>query len=139
MANRVYVIFDPSTDPDCMEQLLSWDAGGNWEFVCPDPVGPVDADSVGPIHAQRRELIEGARYALVLIGAEANKRRADHTHIGKRNWMNWEIAESIATRTRIAAVKLDWHNTAPDELAGTHASWARGFREEPIFTALENA
>lgn len=140
MANqRVYVSYDPTEDSACREELLSWAEGSGWEFLFPEPATGAPDEDIESNRDARVTLIGDTRYTLVLVGGNANQRHPLHARIGGRNWMNWEIEESIRGRNRVAAVKLDWSNTSPDALAGTHASWARGFRKEALFDALENA
>jgi hypothetical protein len=137
---RVYVALDWARDSDRRAELESWGPESDWEFVfCNATAGEVTAENVEAVKATALQTLKTCRYTLVLVGEGANQRDRSSRLLGFRNWMNWEVEESISNRNRICAVKLEWMNTSPDTLANTHATWAQRFEKEFVLRALRDA
>lgn len=97
------------------------------------------SDNISTIKAGLTRRINNSQYTLVIIGKEANKRHPDSKAIGHKNWINFEIAQSIKNGNKLVAVKLDRDYESPEELLSAGATWAMTFKQDPIIRALNEA
>jgi hypothetical protein len=141
MAKRkVFVSFDFDNDRKYKYLLEAWDANPNFEFEFNDTTShEIKSKDVGRVKAALTARINNARYTLVIIGSEANKRHKDADQIGLKNWINFEIHQSKLNKNRLVGVKIDQSYESPDELIGAEASWARSFKEDVILKALNDS
>jgi len=137
---KVFVSFDYENDRHYKYLLEAWDANPDFGFVFADATpNEIDSDNVGRVKAALTAKINSATHTLVIVGKEANKLHKDHDLIGFRNWINFEVHQSVERGSRIAAVKLDKSFDSPEELIGVGAAWAFSFEEESIIDALNEA
>lgn len=140
MKPKVFVSFDYDNDKHYKFLLEAWNANPKFEFVFNDATPQeIDSTNVGRIKAALTSKIKDATHTLVIIGQYANYPHRSRSLIGYKNWINFEVRQSIEYRKKIAAIKLDRLFESPDELAGVNASWAYTFKEDDIIRALENA
>lgn len=137
---KVFVSFDYDNDKQYKYMLEAWNANPHFDFVFSD-VTPdeIDTYNVGRIKAALTTKINSATHTLVIVGKEANKVHRNQHLIGFRNWINFEIHQSKINGNRIAAVRLQSFYEPPEELNGTRVSWALGFKEDLIMSALNLA
>lgn len=140
MKPKVFVSFDYDNDKHYKYLLEAWNENPKFEFVF-DDITPreIDSTNVGRIKATLTSKIKEATHTLVIIGEYANFPHHNRSFIGYKNWINFEIHQSIEYGKRIAAIKLDRTYESPDELLNANASWAYSFTEENIIKALEQA
>ena len=137
---NVFVSFDWDNDKHYKFLLQAWDANPSFDFVFSDKTpGEVNSDNIGRIKAALTAKIKSATYTLVIVGKEANKQHKDHALIGFKNWINFEVHQSVENGNKMAAVKIDKSYESPVELLGVGASWAMSFEEESIIKALNEA
>lgn len=137
---RVYVAFDYTNDKHYKYLLEAWDENKNMNFVFDDrSAHEIKSDNIPTIKAGLTKRIKDASYTLVIIGKEANKRHPDSEEIGHKNWINFEIAQSIQYGNKLVAVKLDRAYEPPEELLSAGASWAMSFTQDAIIKALNKA
>lgn len=137
---KVFVSFDYENDKRYKFLLQAWDANKQFEFSFADQSArEINSNNVGRVKAGLTRRINSAKYTLVIIGKEANKRHQDYRLIGYRNWINFEIAKSKANRNKLVAVKINKTYESPEELLGSGASWAMAFTENAIVKALNKA
>lgn len=136
----VFVSFDYDNDRQYKYLLEAWNANPKFQFVFNDETpDEIDTYNVGRIKAALTVRIRAATHTLVIIGRFANSPHPKRHLIGYRNWINFEVAQSIAAGNRIAAIKLDRSFESPEELQGAQAAWAMAFDQAPIIRALEQA
>lgn len=136
----VFVSFDYENDKNYKFLLQAWDANKNFDFLFADRSSrEINSNNVGRVKAGLTQKINSAKYTLVIVGKEANKRHKDYKLIGYRNWINFEVARSKDNRNKLVAVKIDKTYNSPEELLGAGAEWAMSFKEEPIVDALNRA
>lgn len=140
MKSKVFVSFDYDNDKHYKYLLEAWNKNPKFEFVFEDGTPKeIDSYNVGRIKAALTLKIKAASHTLVIVGEHANDRHSKSSLIGYRNWINFEVSQSVAQGNRIAAVKLDRTYTSPEDLLGVNASWAFSFTENNIIKALEDA
>jgi hypothetical protein len=140
MAPNVFVSFDWDNDRHYKFLLEAWHANPLFTFSFTDGTSSeINTNDVGRIKAALTAKINAATYTLVLVGKEANKRHRLSAEIGFKNWINFEVNRSKLARNRLVAVKLDRMNESPEELLGADATWAMGFSEQAIISALRGA
>lgn len=136
----VFVSFDYDNDKHYKYLLEAWNENPRFEFVFDDATPEeINSSNVGRIKAALTSKIKDATHTLVIVGEHAN---APHRHrdlIGYKNWINFEVRQSINLAKRIAAVKLDRTFESPEELLGSRVAWAYSFTEEGILKALDEA
>ena len=136
----VFVSFDYDNDKHYKYLLEAWDANNDFDFVFSDATpSEINSDDVGRVKAALTTKIKNATYTLVIVGEEANKLHEDYELIGFRNWINFEIYQSVENDNKIVAVKLDRNYESPEELIGVGAFWAMSFNEDAIIKALNEA
>lgn len=137
---KIFISFDWDNDKRYKFLLSAWDASGDFDFSFSDQTSTeIDSDSIPVVKAGLTRKINQATCTIVIVGAHANTRHADHAEIGYKNWLNFEVAKSKANGNRLVAVKLDNSNTAPDELYNSGAAWASSFTEAAINAAIAKA
>lgn len=137
---KVFVSFDYENDRHYKYLLDAWDSNKNLEFLFNDcSSDEIHSDSVSKVKEHLTKRINNTTYTLVIVGKHANDWHPDCNEIGYRNWINFEIARSVANGNKIIAVKLDRSYTSPDELYGCNANWAMSFSQDSIIKALNNS
>jgi len=138
--HTVFVSFDYENDRRYKHLLEAWHANPRFQFVFEDGT-PVEINSlnVGRVKAALTSKIKDATHTLVIVGQHSNERHRHSDLIGYKNWINFEIAQSISLRKRIAVIKLDRSYQNPDELSQARPSWAYSFTEENVIKALNEA
>jgi hypothetical protein len=137
---KVFVSFDFENDRHYKYLLEAWHANPQFEFVFEDGTPrEINSSNVGRVKAALTAKINAATHTLVIVGKHSNDPHPNRGLIGYRNWINFEVAQSIAAGNRLAAVKLDRLNESPEELLGANAEWALSFTEDNIIRALNNA
>ena len=140
MKPKVFVSFDYDNDKHYKFLLEAWNENPKFEFVFDDGTPQeIDSTNVGRIKAALTSKIKEATHTLVIIGKDANSPHRNRNLIGYKNWINFEVHQSIEHRKRIAAIKLVRTYESPDELLNAKAAWAYSFTEENIIKALEEA
>lgn len=139
-SKKVFVSFDYENDKHYKYLLEAWDANPDFDFVFSDVTpSEIDSNNIGRIKAALTVKINSATHTLVIIGKEANKTHKDHSLIGYRNWINFEIHQSKLNRNKLVAVKIERDFESPEELAGANIAWAMSFNEDAIIKALNQA
>lgn len=137
---KVFVSFDFDNDKQYKYILEAWDANPNFEFEFNDATShEIKSKDVSRVKAALTIKINSAKYTLVIVGKEANKRHEDAALIGYKNWINFEIAQSKSNGNKLVGVKIDKSYESPDELIDAGASWAMSFAENAILKALNDA
>lgn len=137
---KVFVSFDYTNDKHYKYLLDAWDANENMDFVFNDcSSDEIQSNNIPTIKAGLTRRINTTTYTLVIVGKEANKQHKDHSAIGYKNWINFEVAKSKANGNKLVAVKLDKSYESPDELLNSGAKWAMSFTQEAIIKALDEA
>ncbi|MFH1688889.1 MAG: TIR domain-containing protein [Candidatus Eisenbacteria bacterium] len=141
MAKRMcFVSFDYDHDRHYKYLLEAWDANPDFDFSFADRTpGEINSSNVGAIKAALTAKINSATHTLVIIGQYANSPHPKRDLIGFKNWINFEINRSKASRNKVVAIKIDRSYESPDELSGANASWAFAFEEQAILRALREA
>ncbi len=140
MAKKIFVSFDYDKDRNYKYLLNAWDKNGKFDFSFADHSSQeIDSDEIARVKAALTRKINSADVTLVIIGKDANKKHPDSDEIGYKNWINFEIAKSVANDNSIVGVKIDREYNSPDEILGIGASWAMSFTEENIMKALSDA
>jgi len=83
--------------------------------------------------------IRNAQNTLVIIGKYANAPHKDAAAIGYRNWINFEVAQSVACNNKLVAVKIASAHELPEQLVNKKAGWAHKFSEAAILKAFREA
>jgi hypothetical protein len=137
---KVFVSFDFDNDKGYKYILEAWDANPNFEFEFNDTTShEIKSKDVSRVKAALTAKINNAKYTLVIVGKEANKRHKDADLIGFKNWINFEIYQSMLNKNKLVGIKIDKSYETPDELIGAGASWAMSFKEDAILKALNDA
>jgi hypothetical protein len=140
MKPSVFVSFDYDNDKHYKYLLEAWNKNPKFEFVFDDATPEeINSSNVGRVKAALTSKIRNATHTLVIVGQYANDPHRNRNLIGYKNWINFEIHQSIDLGKRIAAIKLDKTYTSPEELLGANASWAFSFTEANILKALDEA
>lgn len=141
MAKRMcFVSFDYDHDRHYKYLLEAWDANPDFDFSFADRTpGEINSSNVGAIKAALTAKINSATHTLVIIGQYANSPHPKRDLIGFKNWINFEINRSKASRNKVVAIKIDRSYESPAELSGANASWAFAFEEQAILRALREA
>jgi len=140
MKPKVFVSFDYDNDKHYKFLLEAWNKNPKFEFVFDDATPEeINSTNVGRIKAALTSKIKDATHALVIVGQYANSPHRNRGLIGFKNWINFEVHQSLEYGKRMAAVKLDRTFESPEELINANASWAYSFTEENIIKALEQA
>lgn len=136
----VFVSFDYENDRHYKTLLQAWDANDDFKFVFDDASSQeINSNNVARVKAALTTKINNADYTLVIVGKEANKQHVDRSLIGYRNWINFEVAKSVAAKNGLVGVKLNSTNKSPEELLNVGAKWAMSFTEAAIIKALNEA
>jgi hypothetical protein len=137
---NVFVSFDWDNDRRYRHLLAAWHANPRFNFVFNDYTpAEINSANVGVVKAALTRKIRAATHTLVIVGQYANTRHALSHLIGFKNWINFEIHQSVQVGNRIAAIKLSRNFQSPDELLGVNASWAMSFNELAVIEALNEA
>ena len=140
MRPKVFVSFDFDNDKNYKYLLEAWNKNPKFEFVFDDATPEeINSTNVGRIKATLTSKIKDATHTLVIVGKYANSPHRSRVLIGYKNWINFEVHQSIEYGKRIAVVKLDRTNEPPEEIANANVSWAYSFTESEIIKALESA
>jgi hypothetical protein len=133
----VFVSFDWDHDRRYKFLLEAWSKNPQFRFVFSDETPrEINSSNVGRIKAGLTTRINAATHTLVIVGQYANAPHPDRALIGFRNWINFEVHQSMVARNKIVAVKLDRNSESPEELLGAGASWAMSFTEDAVIRAL---
>lgn len=138
--NTVFVSFDYDNDKNYKYLLEAWHANPRFRFVFDDGTPTeIDSTNVGRIKAALTMKVKAATHTLVIVGKDANKRHAKSHLIGHKNWINFEIHQSVQEGKRIAVVRLDRAYELPDELNNAKYYLVEGYTEANVIQALDNA
>lgn len=137
---KVFVSFDYDNDRRYKFILEAWNNNPKFNFVFEDGTPrEINSDNVGRIKAALTSKVKAATHTLVIVGKHSNDPHPDKNLIGFRNWINFEIYQSIKEGNRIAAIKLNRNYESPEELKNARNSWAYNFKEPEIIKALYDA
>lgn len=142
MANKkkIFVSFDYENDKHYKYLLEAWNANDEFDFVFNDKTPTeINSDNIGRIKAGLTLKIIEATHTLVIVGKEANKEHKDRRLIGYRNWINFEVAQSIKHGNCMALVRLNKANTLPEEVFNGKYALAEGYTENNIISVLNRA
>ncbi len=140
MKPSVFVSFDYDNDKHYKYLLEAWNENPKFKFVFDDATPEeINSSNVGRIKAALTSKIKDATHTLVIVGEHANSPHRNRGLIGYKNWINFEVRQSIDLGKRIAAVKLDRTFESPEELLGSRAAWVYSFTEANILKALDEA
>lgn len=138
--HKVFVSFDYDNDRNYKYLLEAWHKNPNFQFTFDDGTPEeINSFNVGRIKAALTSKIKDATHTLVIIGKHSNDLHRHRSLIGFKNWINFEINQSVQLGKRIVAVKLDRANESPDELAKAQPAWVYSFNEKDIIRALDEA
>ena len=136
---KVFVSFDFDNDKQYKYILEAWDANPNFEFKFNDTTShEIKSKDASRVKAALTTKINDAKYTLVIVGKEANKRHKDADLIGFKNWINFEVSQSKLNGNKLVGVKIDRSYESPEELTGAGATWAMSFTENAILKALND-
>ena len=140
MFNSVFVSFDFENDRSYKYLLEAWNKNPKFQFVFEDGTPrEIDSNNVGRIKAALTAKIKAATYTLVIVGKYSNDPHPRRSLIGYRNWINFEIAQSVLYGKKIAVIKLDRSYESPEELVGANPSWGFQFTEANVMKVLQEA
>lgn len=135
---KVFVSFDFENDRHYKYLLEAWDNNPEFEFTMNDKSSrEINSWDIPTIKGALTRKINEARYTIVIVGKDANKRDANANIIGYRNWQNFEIAKSKENGNKLIGVKLEQNYESPEELLGSGASWA-SYTLSSIINALNS-
>ena len=138
--DTVFVSFDYENDKHYKYLLEAWHANPKFRFVFEDGTPrEIDSTNVGRIKAALTIKVKGATHTLVIVGKHANERHRQSGLIGYKNWINFEIHQSVQEGKRIAVVRLDRSYELPEELKNAEYSIVDGFSEANVTYALNTA
>lgn len=138
--NTVFVSFDYENDRSYKYLLEAWHANPKFQFTFEDGTPrEIDSINVGRIKAALTSKVKNATHTLVIVGKYANQRHPKSHLIGYRNWINFEIHQSVQEGKRIAVIRLERSNELPEELDGVQYSLVDGFNESNVIQALNSA
>ncbi len=136
----VFVSFDYDNDRQYKFLLEAWHANPKFRFVFNDTTpGEINTYNIDRIKAGLTTRIREADYTLVIVGSEANSIHRNYQLIGFRNWINFEVYQSLLAGNRIAVVKLEPHFQIPEQLANKAYAWIDGFTEPKVMAVLDKA
>ncbi len=136
---KVFVSFDFDNDKQYKYILEAWDANPNFEFEFNDATPhEIKSKDASRVKAALTNKINDAKYTLIIVGKEANKRHKDADLIGFKNWINFEVSQSKLNVNKLVGVKIDRSYDSPEELIGAGATWAMSFTEDAILKALND-
>src|SRR3990167_4183686 len=131
--DTVFVSFDYENDKQYKYLLEAWHANPKFQFVFEDGTPrEIDSTNVGRIKASLTIKVRAASHTLVIVGQHSNEPHRNRGLIGKRNWINFEIAQSIQEGKRIAVVRLDRSYELLEELKNAEYSIVDGLREANV-------
>lgn len=137
---EVFVSFDYDDDKNYRNLLKAWNENQNFEFYMSDLTpGEINSGDISRIKAVLTTAINKAKYTLVIVGKNANKKHPKSNEIGYKNWINFEIAKSKVNKNKLIGVKIEITNESPDELLNSGAKWAMSFTLDAILKALNDA
>lgn len=137
---KVFVSFDYDKDKHYKFLLSAWDRNPMFDFYFSDlSSDEINSWRVPVVKQSLSRKINEANYTVVIVGRDANKRHKDHSEIGYKNWLNYEIAKSKEHGNKLIAVKIDREFESPEELMSAGAYWAMSFSQASIIDALEKA
>lgn len=135
---KVFVSFDFENDRHYKYLLEAWDNNPEFEFTMNDKSShEINSWDIPTIKGALTRKINEARYTIVIVGKDANKRDANADIIGYRNWQNFEIAKSKENGNKLIGVKLEQNYESPEELLGSGASWV-SYTLSSIINALNS-
>ncbi|MCL5407643.1 MAG: TIR domain-containing protein [Patescibacteria group bacterium] len=135
---KVFVSFDYENDKQYKYLLEAWDANDKFEFKFYDLTpNEIRSEDIGRIKAGLTAKIKQATHTLVIVGKEANRLHLSSEEIGFRNWINFEVRQSINEGNKIAIIKLSSNCALPEELSGEHYWYITGFSEKNVAKVLE--
>ncbi|MBC1284384.1 TIR domain-containing protein [Listeria booriae] len=112
--------------------LKAWSANDNGHFDIKfddTSVGvSINSENATYIKSVIKTKIKESPDFLCLIGKD--------TH--KSDWVAWEIDTAVDLKKNIIAVKIDNGNTAPSNILGVGASWAKSFTYDSIKKAIDD-
>lgn len=136
----VFVSFDWHNDRRYKHLLEAWDANTRFDFTFDDGTpDEIDSNNVGRIKGALTMKVHDASHTLVIVGQYANQRHRSAPLIGFKNWINFEISQSIDAHNGIVAVILDRSYELPEELRHANYTTVHGFTEQGIIRGLEDA
>jgi hypothetical protein len=136
----IFISFDYENDKHYKFLLTALSANPRFEISFNDKsASEIKSSEIPVVKAGLTRKINEARYTLCIIGKYANTRHKDYLEIGKKNWINFEIAQSKKNGNKLIAIKIDNSYESPDEILNSGASWARSFTEDSITKALDEA
>lgn len=137
---KVFVSFDYENDKHYKYLLEAWHANDDFDFVFNDKTpNEINSFNIDRIKAGLTSKIREATHTLVIVGKEANKEHKDRRLIGYRNWINFEVAQSIKNRNCLALVKLEPGNSLPIEVFSGQYTFVVGYTENNIIAVLNRA
>ncbi len=140
MPYATFVSFDYENDGHYKRLLEAWHENRNFDFSFDDrSSGEIQSSDIGRVKAALTQKIRNAQYTLVIIGKHANALHKDAAAIGHRNWINFEVAQSAQSSSRLVAVKLDKTFESPEQLMDKKPAWAFEFTEAAILKAFREA
>lgn len=135
---KVFVSFDYENDVHYKRLLEAWDANKKFQFIFQDLTPQeIQSSSVARVKAVLTSKIKEASHTLVIIGQYANQFHKDRWLIGCRNWVNFEIQQSILHKKKIVGVRIQPHYLLPEKILGSGGRHVEGFTEAGIVQALQ--
>lgn len=136
----IFISFDYENDKHYKFLLTALSANPRFDISFNDKSSSeIKTSEIPVVKAGLTRKINEAKYTLCIIGKYANTRHKDYLEIGKKNWINFEIAQSKKNGNKLIAIKIDNSYKSPDEILNSGASWARSFTEDAITKALDEA
>lgn len=134
---NVFVSFDYENDVLYKRLLEAWSANSRFQFIFQDMTPQeIQSNSVDRIKAVLTSKVKEATHTLVIVGQYANQPHRDRLQIGCRNWINFEIQQSIANDKKIIGVRIQPGYAWPEMILNCGAMGVEGFTERGIMNAL---
>lgn len=135
---KVFVSFDWDNDRNYKHLLEAWHENDSFDFTFGDNTPTeIDSNDISRIKAALTAKINRSTHTLVIVGKEANKQHKDCQKIGYRNWINFEVHQSV-DKTKIRALLLDKNYTVPEELEGKAYKYLANFTLPNVKRLLES-
>lgn len=134
---KIFVSFDYENDKHYKFLLQAWDKNSNFDFEFSDLSSQeINSWNISVVKGCLTKKINQAKYTLVIVGEEGNKKHRDSNEIGHKNWQNFEIAKSKENGNKLIGVKINSLYQSPEELLNSGAKWAKSFTQQSILDAI---
>jgi hypothetical protein len=140
MKPKIFVSFDYENDKHYKFLLEAWNENKQFDLIFDDYSSEeINSYNIGRIKAALTSKIKSATHVLVISGDHTNTPHRNRNLIGYTNWINFESAQAVEYKKRIAVVKLKSYSQVPVSLNGSRYSTASSFSHRDIISAINQA